>query len=69
MHPPDPKRPRLLHGVLVMRENEASTNGGALTLMQPDEACTEAGVNRHTVRFTTTVSLTDEGSAAVRTRT
>jgi integrator complex subunit 11 len=49
-HPPDPKRPRLLHGVLVMR-------GDRLTLMDPEDACAEFGISRHSVRFTSTVPL------------
>ena len=33
----DPKRPRLLHGVLVMRDNK-------LVLMDPEEACASIGI-------------------------
>jgi integrator complex subunit 11 len=50
------KRPHLLHGVLVMREN------GSLTLVDADEACTDLGLAKHTIRFTSTISLTDAGS-------
>ncbi|KAL1123005.1 hypothetical protein AAG570_003329 [Ranatra chinensis] len=50
--PPNPKRPRVIHGVLVMKET-------ALCLMDVDEACKEAGINRHIIRFTSTVRLED----------
>lgn len=58
--PPDPKRPRLLHGVLVMRDTGTGP-GAALTLLDPDEAATELGIEKHTIRFTSTVSLSDAG--------
>ena len=53
--PPHPKRPRLLHGVMVMRENKS------LCLMDPDDACKELGIPEHTLRFTSKVSLSDPG--------
>ncbi|XP_026478792.1 integrator complex subunit 11 [Ctenocephalides felis] len=52
--PPDPKRRRLIHGVLIMKE-------GKLSLLDIDEACQEIGINRHIVRFTCTVRLEDPG--------
>ncbi|KAG8222295.1 hypothetical protein J437_LFUL001837 [Ladona fulva] len=52
--PPDPKRQRLIHGVLVMKEN-------SMCLMDVDRACSEAGVNRHQIRFTSTITLDDPG--------
>ncbi|VEN39741.1 unnamed protein product [Callosobruchus maculatus] len=51
---PDPKRRRTLHGVLVMKEN-------SMCLMDVDEACKEAGINRHVVRFTSTLNINDPG--------
>ncbi|XP_028131124.1 integrator complex subunit 11 [Diabrotica virgifera virgifera] len=51
---PDPKRRRTLHGVLVMKDN-------GMCLMDVDEACKEAGINRHVVRFTSTVHIADTG--------
>jgi len=44
------KRPRLLHGVLVMKDNN-------LKLMDADEACKDLGITPHSLRFTSTVSL------------
>lgn len=57
--PPDPKRRRIIHGVLVMRDNRIS-------LMDVDEVCKEAGINRHILRFTSTVKL-DDGDPIIRT--
>ncbi|KAK9508992.1 hypothetical protein O3M35_006415 [Rhynocoris fuscipes] len=50
--PPHPKRSRVLQGVLVMRDS-------SFCLMDVDEACKEAGINRHIIRFTSTVRLED----------
>lgn len=52
--PPDPKRRRLIHGVLVMKDNR-------ITLMDLSEACKELGFNRHILSFTSTVKLDDPG--------
>lgn len=54
--PPDPKRRRTLHGVLVIKDN-------SVCLMDVDEACKEAGINRHVIRFTSTVHLHDPGTS------
>jgi len=53
--PPDSKRPRLLHGVMVMKSD------GTLTLEEPEAAITQLGIQQHTVRFTSTVTLQDQG--------
>lgn len=53
---PDPKRRRLLHGVLVAREN------GNVCLMDVEEACKEAGIQRHVIRFTSTAYVNDVGT-------
>lgn len=42
--PPNPKKPRLIRGVLVMKQD-------SVTLMDVDDACKEAGIERHTIRF------------------
>ncbi|XP_067009347.1 integrator complex subunit 11 [Anabrus simplex] len=55
--PPDPKRPRVMHGVLVMKDN-------SMCLMDVDDACKEAGINRHFVRFTSTLRMEDPGPAS-----
>ncbi|XP_046999505.1 integrator complex subunit 11 [Schistocerca americana] len=55
--PPDPKRPRVMHGVLVVKDN-------AMCLMDVEEACKEAGINRHFVRFTSTLRMEDPGPAS-----
>ncbi|XP_071451112.1 integrator complex subunit 11 [Hetaerina americana] len=52
--PPDPKRQRLIHGVLVMKEN-------SMHLMNVERACSEAGISRHQIRFTSTITLDDPG--------
>lgn len=54
--PSDPKRRRILHGVLVMKDSN-------ICLMDVDEACKEAGISRHILRFTSTVKLEDPGPA------
>lgn len=48
--PPDPKRLRVLHGVVVVKDS-------AMCLMDVDQACREAGINRHTIRFTSKLRL------------
>lgn len=49
--PPDPKRRRLLHGVLVMKD-------GKLTLMDVDNVFQEfSGINRHTLRFSSFIKM------------
>lgn len=58
--PPDPKRPRVFHGVLVMKEN-------SMVLMDVDDACKEAGINRHLVRSTSTLRMEDPGPASKTT--
>jgi len=54
--PPDLKRPRLLHGVLVMKAD------GTLSLEDPDTVISQYGVEQHSVRFTSTVTLHNQGS-------
>ena len=54
--PPDSKRARLLHGVLVMRAD------GSLTLEEPEGVISQFGVQQHTVRFTSTVTLHHQGT-------
>jgi len=56
LEPPDSKRARLLHGVLVMRSD------GSLTLEEPDNVISQFGIQQHTVRFTSTVTLHDQGT-------
>lgn len=58
--PPDPKKPRIIHGVLMMKSQQ-------MCLMDVDEACKEAGINRHIIRFTSTVHLEDPGPASKTT--
>ena len=54
--PPDLKRPRLLHGVLVMKGD------GSLSLEDPETVMAEYGLRQHTVRFTHTISLHQQDS-------
>lgn len=54
--PPDPKRRRYLHGVLVMKDNQ-------LSLMDVEEACKEASINRHVIRFTSSLRLNNSGTS------
>ena len=63
---PDPRRARLLHGVLVMRQQPGQQQQ-TLTLMDPEDACKELGIPAHSLRFTTTVEIQDPGTAQVRT--
>ena len=51
MEPPDTKRPRLLHGVLVMKAD------GSLSLEDPEAVISQYGIQQHNVRFTSTVTL------------
>lgn len=49
--PPDPKRRRLLHGILVMKE-------GKLTLMDVENVFKEfSGINRHVLKFSSYIKL------------
>jgi len=56
--PPDTKRPRMLHGVLVMKSD------GSLCLEDSDTAVSQLGLANHTVRFTSTVTLSDSGEVS-----
>ncbi|XP_078616191.1 integrator complex subunit 11-like [Branchiostoma floridae x Branchiostoma japonicum] len=49
---PDPKRPRVLHGALIMKEN-------SLRLVSPSQAMRELGLKEHEIRFTSTVTIHD----------
>ncbi|CAB3363512.1 Hypothetical predicted protein [Cloeon dipterum] len=60
--PPDPKKQRLLHGVLVMKDN-AST----MCLMDVEQACREAGIARHVLRFSSTITVDDAGPSSKTT--
>lgn len=53
-HPPDPKRRRVIHGILCVKDNN-------LSLLDIDEVCEEIGINRHVIRFTSTVRFDDPG--------
>lgn len=57
--PPDPKRRRVVNGILCVKDNR-------LSLLDIDEMCDEIGINRHVIRFTSTVRFEDPGPA-VRT--
>lgn len=49
--PPDPKRRRLIHGVLVMKE-------GKITLMDLEEVFQEfGGINRHSLKFSSYIKV------------
>lgn len=49
--PPDPKRRRLIHGVLVMKD-------GKITLMDLQEVFQEfAGINRHSLKFSSFIKV------------
>lgn len=51
MLPPDPKRRRLMHGILVMKE-------GKLTLMDTEGVFKEfAGINRHIMKFSSFIKI------------
>ena len=41
--PPNPRRPRVIHGVLVVKDS-------SMCITDVDEACKEAGINRHIIR-------------------
>ncbi|XP_037088861.1 integrator complex subunit 11-like [Pollicipes pollicipes] len=51
------KRRRLLHGVLVVK-------GSKVRVLESEAACTELGITRHEVRFTSTVTLQDPGAVS-----
>jgi len=55
LEPPDTKRPRLLHGVLVMKAD------GSLSLEDPEAVISQYGIQQHNVRFTSTVTLHNQG--------
>ncbi|XP_052081449.1 integrator complex subunit 11-like isoform X2 [Mytilus californianus] len=52
--PPDPKRPKIFHGALVMK-------GTKLQLIDPGLALKDLGLEEHNLRFTSTVMLDEEG--------
>ncbi|XP_056129812.1 integrator complex subunit 11 [Lampris incognitus] len=52
---PDPKKPRTMHGTLIMKEN-------SLRLVSPEQALKELGLNEHQLRFTCRVQLQDPHS-------
>ena len=54
--PPDTKRPRLLHGVLVMKAD------GSLSQEDPESVISQYGIQQHNVRFTSTVTLHNQGT-------
>uniref|UniRef100_A0AAQ6IIJ6 Integrator complex subunit 11 n=1 Tax=Anabas testudineus TaxID=64144 RepID=A0AAQ6IIJ6_ANATE len=49
---PDPKKPRSMHGTLIMKEN-------SLKLVSSEQALKELGLNEHQLRFTCRVQLQD----------
>ncbi|XP_056279978.1 integrator complex subunit 11 [Pseudoliparis swirei] len=52
---PDPKKPRTMHGTLIMKEN-------SLKLVSSEQALKELGLNEHQLRFTCRVPLQDPQS-------
>ncbi|CAB1336608.1 unnamed protein product, partial [Coregonus sp. 'balchen'] len=52
---PDPKKPRTMHGTLIMKDN-------SLRLVSPEQALKELGLNEHQLRFTCRVQLQDSHS-------
>ncbi|NP_001018457.1 integrator complex subunit 11 [Danio rerio] len=52
---PDAKRPRTMHGTLIMKDN-------SLRLVSPEQALKELGLNEHQLRFTCRVQLHDPHS-------
>uniref|UniRef100_A0A4W4DVE5 Integrator complex subunit 11 n=1 Tax=Electrophorus electricus TaxID=8005 RepID=A0A4W4DVE5_ELEEL len=52
---PDPKRPRTMHGTLIMKDN-------SLRLVSPEQALKELGLSEHQLRFTCRVHLQDPHS-------
>lgn len=54
---PDLKKPRIMHGTLIMKEN-------SLKLVSSEQALKELGLNEHQLRFTCRVQLQDPHSEA-----
>uniref|UniRef100_A0A146ZT16 Integrator complex subunit 11 n=1 Tax=Fundulus heteroclitus TaxID=8078 RepID=A0A146ZT16_FUNHE len=52
---PDPKKPRAMHGTLIMKEN-------SMKLVSSEQALKELGLNEHQLRFTCRVQLQDPHS-------
>ncbi|KAG9339258.1 hypothetical protein JZ751_023955 [Albula glossodonta] len=52
---PDPKKPRTMHGTLIMKDN-------SLRLVSSEQALKELGLNEHQLRFTCRVQLQDPHS-------
>ncbi|XP_053308539.1 integrator complex subunit 11 [Spea bombifrons] len=50
--PPDSKKPRLMHGTLIMKDN-------TLRLVSPEQALKEIGVGEHQLRFTCRLHIQD----------
>jgi integrator complex subunit 11 len=59
-HPPDPKKRRLIHGVLVVKDNKIS-------LMDVNDMFKDCGINRHIIRFTSAVKISDDQCSNLRT--
>lgn len=53
LRPPDPKRARLLHGVMMIKSDQ----GNELTLCDPETAYSTLKLPKHDIRFTSTVQI------------
>lgn len=49
---PDPKKPKIMHGTLIIKE-------GSLRLVSPEQALKELGLTEHHLRFTCSVTIQD----------
>ncbi|XP_038677904.1 integrator complex subunit 11 isoform X1 [Scyliorhinus canicula] len=52
---PDPKKPKLMHGTLIIKDN-------SLRLVSPDQAVKELGLSEHHLRYTCKVQIQDHHS-------
>jgi len=55
LQPPDPKRQRLLHGVMIMKDNK-------LKIVDVESAAKELNLPRHMMQFTETVNVRELGT-------
>lgn len=54
----DSKKPRLLHGAVLMQSN-ATNDSTRITIVDSDQAMNEIGIKPHVIRFTNSIKLND----------
>jgi integrator complex subunit 11 len=55
----DSKKPRLLHGAVMMQSNPNDSSNTKITIVDSEQAMNEIGIKPHVIRFTNSVKLQD----------